>query len=570
MFSSIGATKKQLKRNVLFEGLIEGIISIPFGILLGCLIVIGLVTITNNILSNDSLLSGGYEQLLYFKFPLICILIIALVSGITVYLSCLLPAIKISKVSPIDAIRNSGEIKLKKKKLKTSKIIKALFGIGGVLADKNIKRNRKKYRTIVISLTVSVIMFVVISACINILKKEMKEMDSSINYNYIYVAYDNSKYGGSEYTKEKREKFEKKVIELYEEKINKFKLEKYAYGYFSSYSNISEPIRISSDYFNDDYFVTYLETTREEYNKNNSDKLVPIGFVAVSDEEFKRISNRYKITQEEKETKALIYSKYRNDIMSKKGNDALKDNNISSLSINYKISEEESKNLDIEIIGEADLEDALLNEYGRPELIVSFDYKNKHEELFNYFEISGLYIYDSDNNKIVDNFENRTGNIETMLVDISAEMKSLENIILIMSIFMYTFIIIITLISITNIFNTISTSTMLRKKEFAILRSMGMSDKEFNRMIIFESILYSLKALIYGLIISLVLLYLVYSSENDGTLISNIIYLFKNLPYTSIIYSIAITVIVILSTMLYSLSKINKQNIIETIRSDNI
>ena len=111
---------------------------------------------------------------------------------------------------------------------------------------------------------------------------------------------------------------------------------------------------------------------------------------------------------------------------------------------------------------------------------------------------------------------------------------------------------------------------MLRKKEFAVLKSVGMSDKEFKKMIILESSLYSFKSLIYGLIISLVISYYAVNINFNKTFIDKIFNLFKNLPYLNIIISITLVFIIIFLTMLYSLSKINKQNIIETIRNDNI
>ena len=139
-----------------------------------------------------------------------------------------------------------------------------------------------------------------------------------------------------------------------------------------------------------------------------------------------------------------------------------------------------------------------------------------------------------------------------------------NRIILVISIFLYGFITVITLIGVTNIFNTITTNMILRSKEFAMLKSIGMTNKEFNRMIRLESIMYGTKSLMIGIPIGLALSYAIYKSvaikTNYGFMI----------PWWPIIISIIFVFIIVRITMKYSLDKINKQNIVETIRNDNI
>ena len=137
-------------------------------------------------------------------------------------------------------------------------------------------------------------------------------------------------------------------------------------------------------------------------------------------------------------------------------------------------------------------------------------------------------------------------------------------IVLVVSIFLYGFIGVITLIGITNIFNTITTNMNLRKKEFAMLKSIGMTKKEFNRMIRLESIFYGVKSLIIGIPIGLVLSYGMYNMFKNSMEMEYV------LPYKAIIVAIVFVAVVIGIIMRYSMSKINKQNIIETIRNDNI
>ena len=161
MLSSIGATKKQIRKNVLFEGLILGIIAIPLGILLG-IMVNGILALILNVL-----IKNIYEEINFiYSVPVMAIIASIILSSVTIYLSCLSSARKASRVSPIDAIRSSEDIKIKNKKIKSPKIIKKLFGIGGVIAYKNLKRNKKKYRTTVVSLVVSIMIFISVTSLV--------------------------------------------------------------------------------------------------------------------------------------------------------------------------------------------------------------------------------------------------------------------------------------------------------------------------------------------------------------------------------------------------------------------
>ena len=151
-----------------------------------------------------------------------------------------------------------------------------------------------------------------------------------------------------------------------------------------------------------------------------------------------------------------------------------------------------------------------------------------------------------------------------MVVNMEEAVKANNAIVLVISIFLYGLITVITLIGITNIFNTITTNMNLRKKEFAMLKSIGMTRKEFNRMIRLESIFYGLKSLIIGIPIGTLLSYAIYKGFETNMGMSYV------LPVKAILISIVFVAVVITIIMKYSMSKINKQNIIETIRNDNI
>ena len=153
---------------------------------------------------------------------------------------------------------------------------------------------------------------------------------------------------------------------------------------------------------------------------------------------------------------------------------------------------------------------------------------------------------------------------EVSIVNLDAAMKELKNIYLIVAIFLYGFITVISLIGITNIFNTISTNMMLRKTEFATLKSIGMTKREFNRMIFLESFLYSVKSLLIGLPIGIGLSYLIYLGLKQSLVFTYV------LPYKGIIISTLVVFILIFLLNSYSSKKANSGNIIETIRNENI
>lgn len=178
MLASVGATKKQIKRSVLLEGLYIGIIAIPLGILLGIVAIIILLWIVNLLIGD---MMEGTEFV--YNVPGMAILISVVISGITIFLSCLIPAIKASKIPPIEAIRGTDDIKIKTRKIKTSKLTKKLFGIGGVIASKNLKRNRKKYRTTVVSLVVSISIFIALSSFLTYGQMMTGSYYTDLNYN---------------------------------------------------------------------------------------------------------------------------------------------------------------------------------------------------------------------------------------------------------------------------------------------------------------------------------------------------------------------------------------------------
>ena len=197
-----------------------------------------------------------------------------------------------------------------------------------------------------------------------------------------------------------------------------------------------------------------------------------------------------------------------------------------------------------------------------PFYIVSDEFMNKYEENYS---IGVMELNAEDSYKICDYIEENYKDI--LCMNYQKDIDQMKRVALLISIFLYGFITVITLIGVTNIFNTITTNMNLRSKEFAMLKSIGMTKKEFNKMINLESIFYGIKSLMIGIILGFGLSYLIYRtiiSSNTFNILE------MELPIEAIIISVIFIMIVVGIIMRYSLNKINKQNIIETIRKDNI
>ena len=523
MLSSIGATKKQIKKSVLYEGFYIGIIGIPLGILCGMLAVVILLQVVN-VLLGDSL-----NEKCVFSIPILAIIASIVISAITIYLSCILPARRASKISPIEAIRGNDDIKIKAKKVKTSKITKKLFGIGGVIASKNLKRNKKKYRTTVISLVVSISIFISLSSFLDYGGK-------IVNVYYKDLGYDISVYDGT--------------VENYNEIIKLDNVEEYSYSYMTEGSvdinkygsefgkriakDSEETNSITIILINNDYFKKFIEHLGIQ-STNYKDIAI------LEDDAYEYIDEK------------TVFENY----YSLKTGDSIE----ITLTNGEKRTVKISKKTDERPMG-------YKNVYSNGGyLFVSEDFIQDKTDEKN-FHVGSLVIKSQNPDELENEINNlkKTNNLYSKLYinNISKYVEENKKIILLVSIFLYGFIAVITLIGVTNIFNTITTNMILRSKEFANLKSVGMTTKEFNRMIRLESILYGLKSLLIGIPLGLIGSYCIYNGIAKGLDFGYI------LPLKSIIIAIIFVFIIVGLTMKYSLNKINKQNIIETIREDNI
>ena len=540
MLASVGATKKQIKRSVLLEGLYIGIIAIPLGILLGIVAIIILLWIVNLLMGD---MMEGTEFV--YNVPGMAILISVVISGITIFLSCLIPAIKASRIPPIEAIRGTDDIKIKTRKIKTSKLTKKLFGIGGVIASKNLKRNRKKYRTTVVSLVVSISIFIALSSFLTYGQMITGSYYTDLKCN---IAVN----GGNE--------------ALYEKIATWSGINSYSYSYQTS-------AEIDVNKYGTDFAKEELENKKQIYEEDFPEDVgkyeyntLGLTIVMVNNDYFKSYVKSLGMNEKDYSNIAILgddmihylgqgKSKVEHYFNVKAGDsmEVTMDNEQKQIKIS-KITTERPMGYE-----------SCYTEGGY--LFVSEDYPvvTKDKSELN----SGSLCIDAQKpseieNKLTDLKKEGEEFEDIMITNLAEYADQQKRIIILVSIFLYGFIAVITLIGVTNIFNTITTNMILRSKEFANLKSIGMTTKEFNKMIKLESIMYGAKSLLIGIPIGLFGSYEIFKSFTNSIDFGFIV------PWQAIIISVIFVFIIVGLTMKYSLNKINKQNIIETIRQDNI
>lgn len=535
MLASIGATKKQIKKNVYYEAFVLGLIGIPLGIIFGVLAAYILVKISN------IMMTGFMAFDLVFSFSYLIILFSVLLGLITIFLSARSSSRKASKVSPIQAITNGENIKLKARKLKVPKIISKVFGVGGEISYKNLKRSRKKYRTTVISIVVSVTIFISLTAFMSL---AFDSIDSELNlYNYnLSFSYNTSENDSS---------INEKIEEIA------------ALDDIKEISIVNNTVlNVQNPKFSENYSNFYPEEVEQ-----NQYGLVTL---ILDQNSFKEYAEKLNLNYEEARDKAILLNKAYVDYY-----DEEKEQNMTTRIdwftfevgddiIGYVTKEDETvSNFEVEICEITEESPLGIDSISyMPYLIVSDDCLDELQNQ-NYFRV---YIN-------TDNAEETQDEIYNILTDyeigevnnISSNAQSVKSLYTLLAIFLYGFIIVISLIGITSIFNTLTTNMNLRSREFASLKSIGMTKKEFNRMVRLESFFYGTKALIISIPLGTLLAYFMYKQISQGT-----IYMHFEIPIIPIIISIVAVYILVLSIMRYSIKKINKQNIIDTIRNENI
>ena len=600
---SIGASNRQIRRMVLFEAFLLAIIGIVLGIIVGCVgIGVTLAWVQNNFIVNITNKVGLGLRLVISPLP---ILIAVLICLVTTIVAAYIPAYKAIHKSAIEAIRQSDEIIIKPNEVKTTKLTQKLFGFAGVMATKNFKRNKRKYRSTILSLALSVILFISAASLTQYVSRML--LIQSSNDHKMNVMY-------NVYTDEQEDVAQRfNMIKAIPEIQNIAIMQK-----------IFDEVYIQRNYIASEYWTA----ENQQYLRRIKDAVgVNVELVFVDDDTFHNLCKQNKIDSssyfDETNPKGLLYNHVIQQFIREDKAIARDVSVIDTDANNVPMFVREYK----EIEGYASLHEPYIKDGKQYYLFYPIEYIEEmkgyenldlrkaklypveeididiplvagaqiKENLFTLSRNTMQLIYprsmattlftntdtnyikrlsnpeigiQTDNHAIVtqklEKIKKDNGWSADQIYDFDRDRQNNRMFILVINVFSYGFILLIGVISIANVFNTISTNIILRRKEFAMLRSVGMSEKGFQRMLNYECLIYGGRSLAIGLPISFIFSFFIHYVINQMVQVDYFI------PYISVLLAIAMVFVVVFITMLYTTRKIRRNNVIEELRIENI
>ena len=600
---SIGASNRQIRRMVLFEAFLLAIIGIVLGVIVGCVgIGVTLAWVQNNFIVNIANKVGIGLRLVISPLP---ILIAVLICLVTTIIAAYIPAYKAIHKSAIEAIRQSDEIIIKPNEVKTSKLTQKLFGFAGVMATKNFKRNKRKYRSTILSLALSVILFISAASLTQYVSRML--LIQSSNDHKMNVMY-------NVYTDEQEDVAQRfNMIKAIPEIQN-----------IAITQKIFDEVYIQRNYIASEYWTA----ENQQYLRRIKDAVgVNVELVFVDDDTFHNLCKQNKIDSssyfDETNPKGLLYNHVIQQFI-REDKAIARDvsvidtdaNNVPMFVREYKEIEgyaslhepyikdgkqyylfypieyiEEMKgyenldlrkaklypveeiDIDIPLVAGAQIEENLFTlsrntmQLIYPRSMATTLFTNTDTNYIKRLSNPEIGIQ-TDNHAIVtqklEKIKKDNGWSADQIYDFDRDRQNNRMFILVINVFSYGFILLIGVISIANVFNTISTNIILRRKEFAMLRSVGMSEKGFQRMLNYECLIYGGRSLAIGLPISFIFSFFIHYVINQMVQVDYFI------PYISVLLAIAMVFVVVFITMLYTTRKIRRNNVIEELRIENI
>lgn len=539
MLGSVGATKGQKQQSVYYEGFILGLVGIPVGTLAGIVgIGVTLKAVGSKILQTG-MIAGVEESGISIKTVVSPWVIAGVVffSALTILISSVIPAKKASAITPIEALKQNKEIKIKTRNLKTPKYIRKIFGYEGELAHKNLKRNGRKSRVITASIALSVVLFLSVNYFCQIFT-QANNMELDIPYQInVSIRYSD---------------------------MNR------AMNQISEIADVDDVYSVTyAVYF---YGKKALEGTDQSLAKpqvltstyqNLWDKSTMLQINFVNDKDFNSLCSANGIDYKDyygSTKKAVVM----NNISHNNGGAKVFTDNLIGEKIFFKNQSENSR---IEVGGFVD--------YDSKNYLCSL---NQKSSISAYMPIS-MYFDDTDEKDLIaslgvvtDNHKDVYDRIQETLdendytyagvSDFVDAFEVMNTLTFVIQVFVYGFIALIAMITIANIINSISTSIDLRRKEFAMLKSVGTTQKGFYKMINLESLFYGLRALVFSIPLSILI--------NFG--LNKILgsdYIPFEINWPVYIAVVLVVFLIIGFAMFYSVSKLKNDNIIEALKSED-
>lgn len=548
ILNSIGATKSQIMKFVFLEGFLVSIVGIPIGLLSGTVA----IDIVFKVIKTFFKTSMFGELDLRVVFSPIVLILSTLVILLTIFISALIPAINAAKISPLEAIKNSSNLKVGK--IKSSKLVKKIFKTEGELAYKNLRRNKGKFRITLFSLVISIVIFISFNGFVDMFVEA-----NQINYGSI--TNDLTLYENNLLTKEE---VQKTIDEL--KKINGLKDVAIDKGYNLNVhvdeKNINKDLRESLKQSH------YVDMDNSNYNFINSRLYIP-GYFSISN--IKLSEGKFDRKTAKAENGVILVRYSYQESLAKKGKVVLSNYKVGD-TLNCTITsydsdgKESEKEVKLKILA---ITDEILtgnNQYPETSFgVVAYDDLIPSLGITDDESSSNLYYVATNQEKSTrDEVKKVAEENNLSVMDSIDEAQKLEQTMNVMKIFVYGFIVVISLVSVTNIINTISTNINLRKREFAIIKSIGVTPQGFKKMIYMESILYGILSLLYGIPIGICMNVLM------NKILEGVITVQTLIPYKAILICVVAIFIITFIASYIPLKKISKENIIDNIRQESI
>lgn len=554
MLASVGATRTQKRGSVYFEGFILGCIGIPIGILCG----IGGIAVTLRALSDSFMktvmVATGDSIRLHAVVDWKIIVFSALISALTIFISAWIPAHRASKITPIEALRQTNTVKVKKaKKLKTSRLRQKLFGFEDVLAVKNYKRNAKRSRTVVLALAVSVILFLSTANFTGMLTNALDNEYDGMSFD-VYECIFNT---DGPLTASQVEQVNRKVSDVpgiesirtcADNQMMVDGLDKQLTAEAKK-ANMDRSVNVLG--VDSDTFAALAKEAGIDPSVCQDDK-IPTGILI----------NRVQVATEKKQR--LVLNPLQGSLVGQTLTGSMEGYDSEGNELYAKYTAKVAAQINKEASN-------LLGSFMRPTLVVPMHSYLVHFPPVlakgNTVSYARYYITAQDHDRVyteVSDLLSDTEGISHNGYDATAQAETMRALRIVVMTFGYGFITLITLISVMNIINTVSSGMEERRREFAMIKSVGMTPRSFKKSIYLENIRYGVMALVWGLPVSLGLDFLMYKilggSFDYG-------YTFRWYYYLAA--ALAVFAVIAIA-LLYAVDKIKKDNIIETLKRDDI
>lgn len=603
ILKSVGATKRQIRGTVLSEALMLCAVAIPLGALVGCAgIGITLYCLRDSFGYILNIVDADMELKMKLVVSLPGLLVSALLCLMTTLISSWLPARRALSFSPISAIRQSTDVKISGREVRTGRLTRKLFGFEGMMASKNFKRNRKRYRSTVISLFLSVTLFISAASFCSYLTAAVSDIsaeasDTDISYYLRSLP---------------RGKTEDDVLAMLAAVDG---VERASYSVTCYYV-----LRIPQEALDASALRAGITVDAQELPEGIAGVALQLIFlddaafaqycresgVKLTDASFGVLYNRGVRLEREESSSAGTYVSY---TLLKT---AAIPGSFDSVEIRHEINGffctgERDANGDYlylpaeqyevycdtnapevrqqmlrtaERIAAADAECVRAFPVGAVTGQTPFGFSsNMPFAVYPYSALERMtgidpsmrsvsYSFAAPNHAAVFESMKRVlsdAGMETdLLADEAANVEAMRSTVTVVTVFSYGFIVLISLIALANVFNTISTNISLRRREFAMLKSVGLTARGLRRMMNYECIIYGVKGLAWGLPVSFLLTFLIWRAV--GLAVEQPF----SIPWGAVAIAVGSVFAVVFATMLYAMSKIRRDNTVDALKNENL